>query len=115
MTDNCIFCQIAAGQKPGNIVYQDEQVTAFRDLHPAAPVHLLIIPNRHIASLSDSAEEDRALLGHMLLVSRMLADQHGLHPAGYRVMINTGADAGQTVFHLHLHLLGGQRLPGFVR
>lgn len=115
MADNCIFCQIAAGQKPGNIVYQDDQVTAFRDLQPAAPVHLLIIPNRHIASLSDSTEEDKALLGHLLLVTRQLAEQQGLQPTGYRVMINTGADAGQTVSHLHLHLLGGQRLPGFVR
>ncbi len=114
MADNCIFCQIAAGQKPGSIVYQDEQITAFRDLHPAAPVHLLIIPNRHIASLNDSVEEDQALLGLMLLAARRLAEQEGLQASGYRVMINTGADAGQTIFHLHMHLLGGQRLPGFV-
>lgn len=115
MAENCIFCQIAAGQKPGTIVYQDEQVTAFRDLHPAAPVHLLIIPNRHITALNDSAEDDQALLGHLLLVARRLAEQEGILSSGYRVMINTGPDAGQTVFHLHLHLLGGQRLPGFVR
>lgn len=115
MADNCIFCQIAAGQKPGSTVYQDERVTALRDLHPAAPVHLLIIPNRHIASLDEAVEEDQALLGHLLLVARRLAEQEGLHPSGYRVMINTGPDAGQSVFHLHLHLMGGQKLPGFVR
>jgi len=115
MADNCIFCQIAAGQKPGSIVYQDEQITVFRDLHPAAPVHLLIIPNRHIASLNESVEEDQALLGSMLLVARRMAEQEGLQLTGYRVMINTGADAGQTVSHLHMHLMGGQRLPGFVR
>jgi len=115
MTDNCIFCKIASGSIPGNIVYQDEQVTAFRDLHPAAPVHVLIIPNRHIISLRDSVEEDQALMGYMLVIARKLAAQEGIDQSGYRVMINTGPDAGQTVFHLHVHLMGGQRLPGFVR
>jgi histidine triad (HIT) family protein len=115
MTANCIFCKIATGDSPGDIVYRDDLVTAFRDQHPAAPVHLLVIPNQHIASLNDATDGDQALLGHMLLVASRLAEQQGIQQDGYRIMINTGANAGQTVFHLHLHLLGGQRLRGFER
>jgi histidine triad (HIT) family protein len=115
MTENCIFCQILAGKAPGEIVYQDDQVTAFRDRHPAAPVHLLIVPQRHIASLNQVVEADQALLGHLLVVARKLAEQNQIHQDGYRVMFNTGTAAGQTVAHLHAHLLGGRPLPGFTR
>jgi histidine triad (HIT) family protein len=104
----CVFCQIIAGQAPAQVVYRDEQVVAFRDIHPAAPVHLLIVPNRHLASLNDVEESQASLLTHMILVARRLAAQEGIRESGYRLVINTGPGAGQTVFHLHLHLLGGR-------
>ncbi len=112
MTENCIFCQIVSGTAPGNLIYQDEQVAVFPDRHPAASVHLLIVPKRHITSLNHITEEDEALLGHLLIVARRLAEQNNISQSGYRFVINTGADAGQTVFHLHAHLIGGQVLPG---
>jgi histidine triad (HIT) family protein len=115
MSENCIFCQIVAGNTSGEIIYQDDLVTAFRDQHPSAPVHLLIIPNRHITSLNRISEEDEGLLGHLLIVARKLAEQNHISQSGYRFMINTGADAGQSVFHLHAHLMGGHPLPGFTR
>ncbi|MDD3517628.1 MAG: histidine triad nucleotide-binding protein [Chromatiales bacterium] len=109
MTD-CIFCRIAAGEIPANIVYQDEDVLAFRDLNPQAPVHVLIIPRRHIATLNDVAPEDVQLLGRLLLAAKMVAEQEGLAEAGYRTVINCNADGGQTVFHVHVHLLGGRSM-----
>lgn len=112
MTENCIFCQIVARQTPTEIVYQDEQVTAFQDHHPAAPVHVLIVPNRHITSLNRISESDEALLGHLVVVARKLAENYHISQSGYRLILNTGADAGQSVFHLHYHLLGGKSLPG---
>ena len=115
MAENCIFCKIVSRTVSGDIVYQDDQVTAFRDQHPAAPIHVLIVPNRHIASLNDCSDQDQALWGHILWVASKIAAQEGVSQSGYRVMINNGADAGQTVFHVHVHLMGGQRLPGFVR
>jgi len=115
MTEKCVFCQIIAGTAPSEIVFQDEQVTAFKDQHPAAPVHLLIAPNRHIASLNQAGPEDTELLGHMVITARQLAGQNNLSGAGYRLVINTGKVANQTVFHLHLHLLGGQDLPGLTQ
>lgn len=104
----CVFCQIVADQAPARIVYRDERVVAFHDIHPAAPVHLLIVPIRHIASLNELKEEDVPLLAHMILVARRLAEEEGIREAGYRLVINTGAGGGQTVPHLHLHLLGGR-------
>lgn len=112
MVENCIFCQIIAGSTPADIVYKDEQVTAFRDQHPAAPIHLLIVPNRHITSLNRISEEDDALLGHLIIVARRLAEQNQISQSGYRLVLNTGSDAGQSVFHLHVHLLGGRALGG---
>ena len=112
MTENCIFCRITAGEISADVVYQDEQVTAFRDQKPAAPIHLLIVPNRHITSLNRITPEDEPLLGHIVVVARKLAEQNNLSQSGYRLLVNTGADAGQTVFHLHFHLMGGQPLPG---
>ncbi|MDX9767534.1 MAG: histidine triad nucleotide-binding protein [Ectothiorhodospiraceae bacterium] len=109
MTD-CIFCRIAAGEIPANIVYQDEDVLAFRDLNPQAPVHVLIIPRRHIATLNDIVPEDVQLLGRLLLAAKMVAEQEGLAEAGYRTVVNCNADGGQTVFHVHVHLLGGRSM-----
>jgi len=106
----CIFCQIISGEAPAEIVFRDEQVTAFADAHPAASVHLLIVPNRHIASLNDLAAEDELLAGHLLAVARRLAAEQSLVDGGYRLVINTGAGSGQTVPHLHLHLLGGGKM-----
>lgn len=110
MSQNCIFCKIAAGQMGGPPLYQDEHVTAFRDINPQAPVHLLIIPNKHIVSLNEAAVEDQALLGHLLLTAATLAEQEGIAGSGYRLVTNTGPNGGQSVFHLHMHLLGGRKL-----
>jgi histidine triad (HIT) family protein len=110
MTTNCIFCQIIAGKSPAHVLYKDDTVTAFRDTHPIAPVHLLIVPNQHIASVNDLTENDEILMGHLFSVARQLAAQHGIAQSGFRLMVNTGPHSGQAVFHLHIHLLGGQRL-----
>jgi len=106
----CIFCKIVADQAPSEMLYQDEQVTAFRDIHPVAPTHVLIIPNRHVASVNDLTADDEQVIGHLFSVARMLAEQEGIHQSGYRLIVNTGPHAGQLVFHLHLHLIGGQRM-----
>lgn len=107
---DCIFCKIVAGTSPAHRVYQDDRVTAFRDIRPAAPTHLLIVPNRHIESVNDLTEADETLVGHLFSVARGLARQEGIDRSGYRLITNTGPDGNQTVFHLHLHLLGGQRM-----
>lgn len=107
---NCIFCQIVAGLAPSQMLYQDEQASAFRDIHPVAPTHVLIVPNRHIASVNDLTAEDEALVGHLFIVARQLAVQEGIDQTGYRLIVNTGPHSGQMVFHLHLHLIGGQRM-----
>jgi histidine triad (HIT) family protein len=106
---DCLFCRIVEGSLPARIVHRDEHCTAFWDIRPQAPTHLLIVPNRHLDSLDAAKEEDAALLGHLLLTAARLAEQLGLEQ-GYRVVINTGREAGQSVFHLHLHLLGGRPL-----
>ena len=118
MTDSCIFCNIIStalnaslsNETKATIVYRDEQVTAFRDLHPAAPTHILIVPNRHIESVGALEPEDEQLMGHIFTVARSLAEDEGIAKGGYRLITNTGADGGQTVFHLHVHLIGGQRM-----
>lgn len=107
---DCIFCKIINGEAKADIVYRDEQVTAFRDLHPAAPIHILIVPNRHIESVNSLRDEDEALVGHLFMVAAQLAAREGIAEAGYRLIANTGAHGGQTIFHLHLHLLGGARM-----
>jgi histidine triad (HIT) family protein len=104
---SCIFCKIIDGSIPSTAVYQDEQCYAFADLHPQAPVHMLVTPREHIASLDDGIEGDRALFGHLLWAAAQIARAKGLGK-GYRVVINTGEDGGQSVEHLHLHLLGGR-------
>lgn len=107
---DCIFCQIVAGTSPSHMLYQDERVSAFLDIHPVAPTHILVIPNRHIASVNDLTPEDEALVGHLFTVAHQLARQQGIDQTGYRLIINNGPHAGQIVFHLHLHLIGGQRM-----
>ena len=107
--DNCLFCKIAQGQVPSKIVYQDEDVVAFEDINPQAPHHILLIPRRHIASIADLTEEDGPLLARLFMVAAKLAHQLGLDERGYRIVTNTGPDAGQSVFHLHFHLLGGRK------
>ena len=106
----CLFCRIVEGTIPADIVFQDEQSLAFRDINPQAPVHLLVIPKRHVSSLGDFANEDRELLARLLLLCKELAHRHGLAESGYRVVTNVGRDAGQTVFHVHFHVLGGRHM-----
>jgi histidine triad (HIT) family protein len=107
---DCLFCRVIAGQAPAQVIYRDDQVTAIRDIHPQAPTHILLLPNRHIAGVSDAQAADEALLGALLRAGVRLAEQEGLAESGYRLVINTGANAGQSVFHLHVHLLGGRAM-----
>lgn len=110
MTNSCIFCKIAAGEASATIIYSDDKVTAFRDIHPVAKTHILIIPNKHIESVSALTAEDESVMGHIFTVAGQLARQEGIDKNGYRLITNTGSDGGQTVFHLHVHLIGGQRM-----
>jgi histidine triad (HIT) family protein len=104
----CIFCQICAGQKPAALIHQDELCIAIDDVNPKAPVHALVIPRKHIATLADGAAEDSALLGHLLLVAARVAEKKGIR--SFRTVINTNAEAGQTIYHIHVHVLGGRLL-----
>lgn len=110
MSDSCVFCKIIAGEANATIVYRDEQVTAFRDIHPVAPTHILIVPNKHIDSVGSLEPDDEQVVGHIFSVARKLAEQEGISNGGFRLITNTGAHGGQTVFHLHVHLIGGQRM-----
>jgi len=107
---DCIFCKIIAGEIPTDIVYQDEEVIAFRDINPLAPTHLLIIPKKHIPSLTHLSEAESPLIGHMVNVANQLAKKEGIAEKGYRLAINCGEQGGQLVPHLHMHLLGGRKL-----
>ena len=107
---NCLFCKIADKEIDSDIVYEDEHVIAFNDINPQAPHHILIIPRRHIATLNDIDPEDSDLLGNLFLAARNIAQQLGVSENGYRVVMNCNRDAGQTVFHLHLHFLAGRPL-----
>ncbi|HEB94051.1 MAG TPA: histidine triad nucleotide-binding protein [Gammaproteobacteria bacterium] len=109
---DCLFCKIAAGETPADIVFEDEQVAAFKDIYPKAAVHLLLIPRQHIVSLDELEPAHDALIAHMIRLLPKLAKDQGLDD-GYRTIANTGPGGGQEIFHLHLHLLGGERLPGF--
>ncbi len=106
----CIFCRIAAGEIPADIIYEDDEVLAFRDLNPQAPTHALIIPRRHIATTNDLNPEDADLVGKLVLAAKQVAVNEGVAEDGYRLVLNCNAGAGQTVFHIHLHLLGGRAL-----
>lgn len=107
---DCIFCRIIAGEVPATVVYQDDLVVAFRDINPVAPVHILVVPRRHVASLAEVGEADRAWLGHLQEVAAELARREGIAATGFRLVVNCGPDAGQEVMHLHYHLIGGRRL-----
>ncbi len=106
----CIFCKIIDGEAKADIVYRDQHVTAFRDIQPVAPTHILIVPNRHIESVNQAEGFDTLALGHLFLAARHIAEMENIQPGGYRLIVNTGPDGGQTVFHLHMHLLGGRRM-----
>ncbi|MBI4887788.1 MAG: histidine triad nucleotide-binding protein [Acidobacteria bacterium] len=107
---DCLFCQIIEGRIPAAMVHQDDTLVAFRDINPQAPLHLLIVPRKHIASLNDLSPEDDALIGVLMRRAAALARAHGYEERGYRTVFNTNREAGQTVFHIHLHLLAGRSL-----
>jgi histidine triad (HIT) family protein len=107
-TDTCLFCRIVRREIPASIVWENAHALAFHDIKPEAPTHLLVVPKRHFASLNDAA--DAQLLGELLLAAREIAEGEGLAQSGYRVVVNTGRDAGQTVFHLHVHVMGGRHM-----
>ena len=106
----CLFCMLAAGEIPASIVHQDDRLIAFNDINPQAPTHILVIPRRHIATLNDLQPEDDGLVGELTRRAASIAAERGLADRGYRVVFNCNAEAGQTVFHIHMHLLGGRRL-----
>lgn len=107
---SCIFCRIIQGELPASLLYEDEQVVAFPDLHPQAPFHALIIPKQHIATLNDLKTEHEALIGHMILTAQKIAKDKGYHEKGFRLNFNCNSEGGQTVFHIHLHLLAGRQM-----
>jgi len=109
LASDCIFCRIAAGEIPAKLVREDENVVAFRDIDPKAPTHVVVIPRRHIASVNDLEPGDAALLGEIFLAAKEIAREEGIAASGYRLVVNTGRDGGQSVDHIHLHLLGGRR------
>jgi len=107
---DCIFCKIAAGEIPAELIYEDELVVGFRDLNPQAPTHVLLIPRKHIATINDLQPEDEPIIGRLYSAAAKVAKQEGFAEQGYRTLINCNDDGGQTVFHIHLHLLGGRRM-----
>lgn len=109
---DCIFCRIADGKIKSDIVYRDDDVVAFRDIEPQAPVHIVIISKKHIPSLRDLTDSDLPVVGHMVSVANKVAENEGIAEKGYRLVINYGEEGGQAVLHLHMHLLGGRRLTG---
>jgi len=108
MSENCIFCKIAAGIIPTKTVYEDELLIAFPDIHPVAPVHVLVIPRKHLGSVNEASVDDSGLLSHAMLTLPKIASKLGVSDSGYRVVMNTGMDGGQSVLHLHWHILGGR-------
>jgi histidine triad (HIT) family protein len=110
MADNCLFCKIARGEIPAEVVYQDDRVVAFRDINPSAPTHVLVIPREHIGSASELDPAKTELAGYLLHVAAKVAQHENIAESGYRVVTNIGADGGQTVQHLHFHVIGGRKL-----
>lgn len=106
----CLFCKIVEGQIPAKRVHEDAQCLGFSDINPQAPHHVLFIPKKHIASLNEASSEERELLGHLMVSAAKYAKEQGFSDSGYRLVVNTQSDAGQTVFHVHVHLLGGRQL-----
>ena len=109
-SSDCLFCKIVAGEIPADIIFESDDTIAFRDINPQAPTHALIIPRRHVATINDLEDGDEALVGNLFLAARKIAADEGIADAGYRVAMNCNEAAGQTVFHLHLHILGGRQL-----
>ena len=107
---DCLFCKIAQGEIPATIVFENNELVAFRDIRPQAPTHLLLIPKKHIATINDTKEEDETLLGKMILTAKKLAKDEGLSDPGYRLVFNINSGGGQEVYHIHLHLLGGRQM-----
>ncbi|MBN4069260.1 histidine triad nucleotide-binding protein [Beggiatoa alba] len=107
---DCLFCKLINGDIPTDIVYQDDDVFAFRDVNPQAPIHILVIPKQHIATINDTDESHQAVLGKLVLTAKKIAKEQGIADNGYRLVVNCNQDGGQTVFHIHLHLLGGRSL-----
>lgn len=114
MRNETLFSKIVRGEIPADILFQDDRVTAFRDINPQAPTHILIIPNKIIPTVNDIAAADENVLGYLFIVAKQLAEREGIAEDGYRLLINCGRDAGQEVFHLHMHLLGGRPLGGML-
>jgi histidine triad (HIT) family protein len=110
MKKDCLFCEIIQGKKPAKIIYEDDLVIAFDDISPKAPIHKLIVPRKHIATINDLTPEDNELIGHMTQVAKKLAKENKIDESGYRILMNCNSDAGQVVFHIHMHLLGGRSL-----
>ncbi|MBM4452464.1 MAG: histidine triad nucleotide-binding protein [Chloroflexi bacterium] len=107
---DCLFCKIVAGQIPADVAYQDDEFLAFRDIHPQAPMHVLIVPRSHIGALTDLTRKDEGMIGRLILAAKAVAEKEGLSQKGYRLSLNCGPEGGQVVPHLHLHLLGGRKL-----
>ena len=107
---DCLFCKIIAGEIPSTMVYRDKEVVAFKDINPAAPVHIMVVPVKHIVSLASMKDEDTAIVAKMIAVANRVAGEQGLAERGYRLIINSGPEAGQVIQHLHMHLLGGRTL-----
>lgn len=112
MSDDCLFCKIVSGDIPSARVYEDDKVIAFNDINPQAPIHILIIPREHIATTNDLSSEHNALLGHMINTAKQIAHDQGIAEDGYRLIFNCNEQGGQTVYHIHLHLMGGRQLRG---
>ncbi len=110
MSSDCLFCRIAAGEIPGDIVYEDDELLAFNDISPQAPHHVLVIPKAHVGTVNDLSVEHAELVGRLVLRAQAIAGDRGIQDSGYRLILNCNAHGGQTVFHLHLHLLGGRQL-----
>jgi histidine triad (HIT) family protein len=108
--DTCLFCRLINGEVAADVLYQDARALAIRDINPQAPVHALVIPKEHVDSLDDIGQRDESLMGHLMRIASRVANDQGLAESGYRTVVNTGAGAGQSVFHLHVHVLGGRDL-----
>jgi histidine triad (HIT) family protein len=108
--EDCIFCKIINKEIPASVIFEDDEMIAFNDINPQAPIHILLIPREHFASLNDIPEEKKNILSHLLLKARQIAQEKGIAEKGYRIVLNTERDSGQEVFHIHLHLLGGRRM-----
>ena len=110
MTSDCLFCKIVSEKIPADIVYQDDHVVAFRDISPQAPTHILIIPRKHISTINEIASTDQQIVGYLVLTAQKLAAAEGISESGFRLVMNCNQDGGQTVYHIHMHLMGGRQL-----